>query len=581
MKKELSAINQKGFSLAEIVVAIAIFGLLVSSVATALMVFSKSVKFSGKKQQAILLAEEGLEAVRNMRDADFASLTDGTFGIATTSNAWGFSGSLDTTGIFNRHVDVTTISPSQKQVTSTVNWQQGNLDRLVSLSTYFTNWSKTGRKGGMLVFGNGTTTNDSVMYKIYDGSGNWSAAASVADIDSGTTNRAMRAALLYSSLTRNEKVLLTRHYNGTTQYIYAQVFDGTSWGNVQLLASWNAATFLDVRNFSGTYLSNGDFMVVYSDNSTTPKFRTWDGSVWSSQISMKVLTAVPVYIKIAARPGTSEVLAATFDASQLTKTEYYNGAGYSSANWTSPTSHGTGASNNTKENLDFVWSPNNPLIGALIYSGASNDRKVTIKIVTANGAGGINWGTAVGSTPTQPSGRNIGPMALKARNGTNEFIACDKDNNASPNIYCYESNYTPAWSNPTNQTISSPTDNGIQRSFDIAFENSGDQAIAVYSDTTSVPKFKTYNPTSNAWTSTSTSLSTLSASLETVLLKPDSSSDDVLILAADNSRRLYTIFWDGTNNLPYSSPSGMDLTLHGSSGSAVLDYWYDFVWDNY
>ena len=42
--------------------------------------------FGRTRARAATLADEGLEAVRNIRDANFSNLTDGTFGLTTTGN---------------------------------------------------------------------------------------------------------------------------------------------------------------------------------------------------------------------------------------------------------------------------------------------------------------------------------------------------------------------------------------------------------------------------------------------------------------------------------------------------------------
>jgi Tfp pilus assembly protein PilV len=138
MKKGRLSINQKGFSVVEIVVTSAILALTVTSFVGALMYFNKSTTMAGAKTRAVFLAEEGLEVVRNIRDEDFSNLIDGTYGLAVSGGQWVFSGTEDLADIFTRQLTVSTIDASTKQIVSNINWDKGN----VSLITYLTYWQE-------------------------------------------------------------------------------------------------------------------------------------------------------------------------------------------------------------------------------------------------------------------------------------------------------------------------------------------------------------------------------------------------------------------------------------------------------
>ena len=61
-----------------------------------LMYSNKASQFAGSKQRAVFLAEEGIEAVRNIRDEAFINLNDSTYGRGITGNTWSLSGANDT-----------------------------------------------------------------------------------------------------------------------------------------------------------------------------------------------------------------------------------------------------------------------------------------------------------------------------------------------------------------------------------------------------------------------------------------------------------------------------------------------------
>ena len=133
--------NSKGFSLVEVLLAVSVFGLIVTGLIGGLIYGQQSTALAGQRARATMIAEEGLEAVRNIRDENFTNLTDGTFGLTTTSNQWNLSGSSDVTDIFTRQIVIAAVDVNRKQVMSTITWQQ-NPQRTgqVQLHTYLTNW---------------------------------------------------------------------------------------------------------------------------------------------------------------------------------------------------------------------------------------------------------------------------------------------------------------------------------------------------------------------------------------------------------------------------------------------------------
>ncbi|CAN5231446.1 hypothetical protein BH09PAT2_BH09PAT2_11520 [soil metagenome] len=135
----------KGFSLIEVLLSVAMFGLIITTIVGGLIYGQDSTALSGSRARAVSIAEEGLEAVRNMRDASFSNLVDGTYGLAVTGNQWVFAGTSDAVdSFFTRQITVSAAGTNRKQLTSTVTWQQ-NAQRTgnVSVVSYMTNWKVT------------------------------------------------------------------------------------------------------------------------------------------------------------------------------------------------------------------------------------------------------------------------------------------------------------------------------------------------------------------------------------------------------------------------------------------------------
>lgn len=133
----------KGFSTIEVLLASSILILIVTAFMGAYIYGSESTAIAGQRGRAAFLAEEGLEASRNIRDVLFNNLSPGTKGLAISSNKWVFSGSSDITDIFTRAIQISPVGTNRNMVTSTVTWQQ-NPQRTgsASLVTYLTNWRR-------------------------------------------------------------------------------------------------------------------------------------------------------------------------------------------------------------------------------------------------------------------------------------------------------------------------------------------------------------------------------------------------------------------------------------------------------
>ncbi|MCA9364014.1 hypothetical protein KC727_02240 [Candidatus Kaiserbacteria bacterium] len=134
----------RGFSLVEVILAGSLFILMATILVGGYLYGQEATALAGARTRAALLAEEGLEAVRNIRDEDFSNLSDGTYGLVESGNEWTLSGSNDTTDIFTRAITISTVDGDRKNVTSDVSWQQTEgRGGSVSLTSRLTYWLRT------------------------------------------------------------------------------------------------------------------------------------------------------------------------------------------------------------------------------------------------------------------------------------------------------------------------------------------------------------------------------------------------------------------------------------------------------
>jgi len=595
IKKEKT---NKGFSIIEVILAAAIF-VIFSGGAVALVLHSFSSTRLAKEQLiANNYASEGIDAVKSIGNQSYASLVN-TVGVGvsvTGGGVWTFSGTNNTFDKYTRVITVSdvqrdgsnnvvasggTLDANTKKITSTVTWNfSPNRNKTITLTSYITNWQATIIQtfGGMLVYADTTAGADRIAYRELSADGtSWSTATSVVDVDGASTNRAPRAVKVYASSTRDEKILVSRHYNGTAQTIYAQVYNGSTWGNLVTLATWNATTNLTVQNFDGVYLNNGTFMVVYADNTAIPKYRTWNGTSWGAQTSMTTLASVPVQVETKVRPNTNEVMAVFVAANSATISQYYSGSA-----WSAITTHASALNTLTRRYIAFDWSPNNNTKGLIAYTNSATDRSLDTKIWTANGTGGGAW-SAVASTANQgaTTAIRLGDATVSGGTGINFFMVCN--NNTTPSVICYKLSFTPSVVIPTNQTIAAATSTGTQRTFSAMYNpQSSTNGLVVYSDNSNIPKYKLYTESTTTWAATASNITTTPYTLgivNAVEMIPNATTNEIMVVLADANLDTYSIVWNANTNTFYTTPTGKVFTRHGTLGSNTADYYFDFAWD--
>ncbi len=150
--------NNKGFGLIELIVAISVVFVMVVSVVGAYVFFINTAYKNTKITKATFLLEEGLEAVRSIRDTDwgtFSNISTSTNLFLTFDNGWKISNDdiyLDS--LFERKIVLSdvyrdendgvvdsggTFDAGTRKVDVFVSWRNPNATTTVSASEYLTN----------------------------------------------------------------------------------------------------------------------------------------------------------------------------------------------------------------------------------------------------------------------------------------------------------------------------------------------------------------------------------------------------------------------------------------------------------
>ena len=139
---------ERGQSLIELLLAIAIFIIVVSTLAFFFLDSYVAGRLAQEMSIANGLAEEGLEAARSIRDNDWDKLSVGNHGLVVSSNNWIFQGATedisDSLKAGERKISVEEIGSDIRKVTSEITWQfSPDRSQTVSMVTYLTNWAKS------------------------------------------------------------------------------------------------------------------------------------------------------------------------------------------------------------------------------------------------------------------------------------------------------------------------------------------------------------------------------------------------------------------------------------------------------
>lgn len=132
----------KGSGLIEVVLAIALFVILVPALVMLALGSISGVARSQERLEAAALAQEALEAARAIRDFNWDNLIVGAHGLTDTNNYWEFSGTSDLIGKYSRSIIVAEENSYAKNIEVNVNWTSASgIAQTLSVQNKLTNWN--------------------------------------------------------------------------------------------------------------------------------------------------------------------------------------------------------------------------------------------------------------------------------------------------------------------------------------------------------------------------------------------------------------------------------------------------------
>ncbi len=207
--------SQAGYSLVELLLAIAIFGVLVTTLFSGFIATREGKPQQEQRFTAVALFQESVEALRIIREQGWVNVaTNGTYHPEKTPQpnptTWSLAAGAETIGLFTRTIEIDdvyrnaggdivsvggTLDPSSKAVTITIAWDQPlvssysrtiyltrYLDNLAFIHTLDTDFNQSGHLASNVVF----TTDSGGEVKLGPagpGRGNWCTPSIVGQLD--------------------------------------------------------------------------------------------------------------------------------------------------------------------------------------------------------------------------------------------------------------------------------------------------------------------------------------------------------------------------------------------------------------
>jgi len=238
--------NESGQMLIEVLVALTLFVVIISAVIIFFFNGQLSVLSASKTREALDVARNGIEAARFIRNADWANMVNGQYGLEFTGNQWQFNSTSDTTGDYTRVITITTPETNVRQVISRVFWQDERFGQQeIEIATLLSDWQNApppippsgdpGDPGG-----SGIT-------------GDWTNPQTLGSINLGPGNSATGLDVL-------NKIVFISTEASTPSKPDLHIVDATDGQNPVMLNSLNTGDGLNAIDVSGdyAYVANND-----------------------------------------------------------------------------------------------------------------------------------------------------------------------------------------------------------------------------------------------------------------------------------------------------------------------------------
>lgn len=283
--------NNKGVSLVEILLAMALFTAFLPAVISGLTASSEGLPEQEKRDSAQQLVNDTYEIVRTIRENSWANLSNGTYRPVVSGNTWVLQSGTETTADYSRWITVGSVNrdvsgnivttggttdPSTKSIKVSVSWTSPNYG-LVTSDAYVTRFLQNANNstttqaafdlGSYINTESQNSSGGEVVLTTAASGGSWASPVIVDTLDHTSNGNGLEV-----HVDGNYAYLGTQHSNTETDF---SIVDISNPANVSQVGGINIGANINMIATSGNYAylaSSGDpeFSVVDITNKTAP-----------------------------------------------------------------------------------------------------------------------------------------------------------------------------------------------------------------------------------------------------------------------------------------------------------------------
>ncbi len=340
-------VNTKGQSLLEVIIAMAIFALISAAMASLSVGGFVSLSVGGEQTEAQVYAQEGVEAVRAIRDRAWNELIFTTSTVSTSSGQWVFDGegTIGQSGAYTRTISVwpvcrdgsnniadcpaTYTDIQTKKVISRVDLPVRNTTNTVQQVTYLTNWDSLNWTQTDWTGGNGQNIWSNVnKYESDDGNVDFGTAGEMKLKNAGSS-----CGTKSWSFDNSADYTYTPSKITVTSSVARLESSGTAGIDANTVGIWHldeaSGNFIDsssnayhldnLRGTAPTYNQSGKFSTSVNFNGNGARYRT-DATVPNLRITGNITVEAWVYKTAAA--VSQQSIVSKWDNSALNRRAY-------------------------------------------------------------------------------------------------------------------------------------------------------------------------------------------------------------------------------------------------------------------
>lgn len=135
-------VRREGQTLIEAIVTISIAVLIITGLVVLAVTAVRTATLSRNRSRAVQYAQEGIEAVRSVRDRSFSELptSGGPYRLVWVGSEWQVVAGTESLGTYSRSFQVSQPVSGKLKINLGVSWTDSGGDHTVDLLTYLTDW---------------------------------------------------------------------------------------------------------------------------------------------------------------------------------------------------------------------------------------------------------------------------------------------------------------------------------------------------------------------------------------------------------------------------------------------------------